>query len=848
MNTISKNNKRLVVVLVAITCLMAAYFCPKAYAGNDGLTGANIVDGQLLGYYGDGGDIVIPNTVTIIAPEAFKDNDNVTSVTIPGSVQVIGYNAFEGCTALESVYFADPVNGADLTIRVSAFIDCPKLSEIEIPATATYVTGNIFKGCSSLEEIKVHPQNPYYFTDEEGVLFGPWVDEGEPQYDDERLALTAYPCGRTEGHYTIPGEVADHPVNRVWASGFRQAKNLTSVEIPSTIEILGANAFEATGLKEVTIPETVTQIDDALFEACEDLVEVTLPEGMTTIPTRFFLGCTNLVRINMPETINSFEMDAFTDCKSLTTLIMPEGLSTIALSTFDGCDNLQQVVIPPSVKYFPSDEYVGDYDPFPDSPRSLIVYLEDGSAAKKWADANFEDWGYTYQIVADTANLDGIEPAKFYLMDMANKVKLQGNFPIVTTLKVTPVESGAEYDAFAAKAGDGSFRVYEVSLVPEDTETTEPMSLSIGLPDGLTNKAKLYAYQDGAIEELSATMISKTLTADVDALGYFAIIDGTVDSGDSGEVTGVKLNKTTATLAVDGKLQLSATVQPATAANKTITWSSSDDTVATVDTKGVVTAVKAGKADITATAHNGISATCEVTVTSSGTPVDPDDEVIATKAALRAERAAGDQGKAAFSLALSEASRISTVQVTFQTSTDQVSISGKNGFSLIGEIQGEMQDGVYTGTAVLGYLTSDQSLFSAVQETAIAQILVDAETPTVKITQLKVAGWDADKTVAYGTVNGISPDEATFQDPLDYDLTGDGVVDLLDIAEAQKYYRADSESANWAEASRCDFTGDGVISIDDFIEIWINFTAQDKYSNERKPKGRALAPLFKEDL
>ena len=68
-------------------------------AGNDGLMGANIKDGQLLGYYGDGGDITIPNTVTIIAGEAFLDNDNVTSVTIPGSVQVIGYHAFDGCTA-----------------------------------------------------------------------------------------------------------------------------------------------------------------------------------------------------------------------------------------------------------------------------------------------------------------------------------------------------------------------------------------------------------------------------------------------------------------------------------------------------------------------------------------------------------------------------------------------------------------------------------------------------------------------------------------------------------------------------------------------------------------------------
>lgn len=99
---ITKTNRRLnksILFMLIISMLLC--ICPAAYAANDGLIGANIQDGQLLGYYGNGGDIVIPDTVTMIAPEAFKGNDNVTSVTIPGSVSAIGYNAFEGCTALE---------------------------------------------------------------------------------------------------------------------------------------------------------------------------------------------------------------------------------------------------------------------------------------------------------------------------------------------------------------------------------------------------------------------------------------------------------------------------------------------------------------------------------------------------------------------------------------------------------------------------------------------------------------------------------------------------------------------------------------------------------------------------
>ena len=177
--------------LVVIAAMLMG-FTVSVSAGNDGLIGANIKDGQLLGYFGDGGDIKIPDTVTIIAGEAFLNNDNITSVTIPGSVQVIGYHAFDSCTELERVIFEDPTDGADLIIRLDAFANCPKLTECEIPAVASYVTANVFKGCSSMEKIKVHPQNPYYFTDDNGVMFGPRVNEGEPQYDDPNLTLTAY--------------------------------------------------------------------------------------------------------------------------------------------------------------------------------------------------------------------------------------------------------------------------------------------------------------------------------------------------------------------------------------------------------------------------------------------------------------------------------------------------------------------------------------------------------------------------------------------------------------------------------------------------------------------------------
>ncbi|MCQ2607057.1 MAG: glycosyl hydrolase family 8 [Bacteroidales bacterium] len=79
-------------------------------------------------------------------------------------------------------------------------------------------------------------------------------------------------------------------------------------------------------------------------------------------------------------------------------------------------------------------------------------------------------------------------------------------------------------------------------------------------------------------------------------------------------VTAVTLDKTTAEISVGGSVALTATVAPENASDKSVAWSSSDETVATV-TNGIVSGVAAGTATITVTTNDGAkTATCEVTV------------------------------------------------------------------------------------------------------------------------------------------------------------------------------------------------------------------------------------------
>lgn len=96
----------------------------------------------------------------------------------------------------------------------------------------------------------------------------------------------------------------------------------------------------------------------------------------------------------------------------------------------------------------------------------------------------------------------------------------------------------------------------------------------------------------------------------------FILLPDTVIEGGAPEATSVTLNKTTTSIVEGANETLTATVTPE-GASQVVTWSSSDDTKATVDASGKVTAVAEGTATITAKTANNKSATCTVTVTTA---------------------------------------------------------------------------------------------------------------------------------------------------------------------------------------------------------------------------------------
>ncbi|MBP3251303.1 MAG: Ig-like domain-containing protein [Prevotella sp.] len=136
------------------------------------------------------------------------------------------------------------------------------------------------------------------------------------------------------------------------------------------------------------------------------------------------------------------------------------------------------------------------------------------------------------------------------------------------------------------------------------------------IPDNATDKSVTWTTSNASV----VTVANGTVTAV--APGTATI---TVTANDGSDVTatcevtviqlttGVSLNKVNATLAVGSTETLTATVYPTDATDKSVTWKTSNEAVATV-ANGTVTAVAPGTATITVTSSNGSTATCEVTV------------------------------------------------------------------------------------------------------------------------------------------------------------------------------------------------------------------------------------------
>ena len=143
------------------------------------------------------------------------------------------------------------------------------------------------------------------------------------------------------------------------------------------------------------------------------------------------------------------------------------------------------------------------------------------------------------------------------------------------------------------------------------TETIEPENATNKNVTWSTSNDEVVTVENGVVTAVGAGTATITVTT-VD--GNFKAECAVTVKAATVDVESVSLNITEKTLEIDGTVTLTATISPENATNKNVTWSTSDDKVATVE-NGVVTAIGAGTATITVTTEGGgKTATCEITV------------------------------------------------------------------------------------------------------------------------------------------------------------------------------------------------------------------------------------------
>ncbi len=241
--------------------------------------------------------VIIPDSVTSIGEQAFRDCKGLTSVTIGNSVTSIGNDAFNGCIGLTSL---SVVEG---NTKYHSAGNC----------IIETVTNTLILGCKT----SVIPTDGSVTS----------IDHGS----------FAYCTGLTS--ITIPDSVTSI---RYWA--FAGCTGLTSVTIGNGVTLIGSSAFgDCSGLTSITIPNSVTSINGYAFSGCTGLTSITgSTTNVSTVatqakPTSFVVNATSGTNISD---------SAFSGCTGLTSITIPDSVTSIGSSAFSGCSSLESITIP----------------------------------------------------------------------------------------------------------------------------------------------------------------------------------------------------------------------------------------------------------------------------------------------------------------------------------------------------------------------------------------------------------------------------------------------------------------------------------------------------------------------
>lgn len=262
---------------------------------------------------------------TSIGSYAFFDCTNLTTIVLPEGLTSIGNSAFIACSNLTTIVLPDSLT----SIGENAFQSCYNLSSITIPKNVRRIESGAFSECYRLVEIYNQSASEITANGDIGlcakaVYTEPYTSKlsmdanGYLIYTDgaDRILIGYY--GK-ETELTLPDGITE--INQ---AAFYGCDTLTNIIIPESVTRIGGYAFfRCKALQKIAIPDAVTKIEGCLFCNCELLTDISLPDGLTSIGGDAFFGCTSLTTLVIPNSVTSIGSDAFYNCTGLTNLTLP---------------------------------------------------------------------------------------------------------------------------------------------------------------------------------------------------------------------------------------------------------------------------------------------------------------------------------------------------------------------------------------------------------------------------------------------------------------------------------------------------------------------------------------------
>lgn len=586
--------------------------------------------------------IEIPDTVLTIGDWAFEGCTALKDVKLSDNVTYIGHSAFGNCDALEKIVIPDSVTEMSSYV----FNDCLKLSEVTLSKNLTDVGNHVLGNCDALTTITI-PKS-LKTVNNGGDLYGAF--EGCDNLKDIKFeeGITSIPnCLfiRCSGLEKI--EIPD-TVEIINYRAFYGASNLKEVIIPESVTTICDNAFaECDALEKIVIPDSVTTIEYEAFNNCDKLTDVTLPANLTrlsdnifanskglqniTIPDSVtviesgaFYNCTALERIVLPENLKTIENGVFRNCESLEDITLPDGLETISYDVFNNCDALTKIVIPDSVTEL-------GHRAFMDCLNLNDVTLGTGLTVLPYEcfanSGALESITLPYSITEIQYNAFKESP-KLSNIFIPRAVTAIGNnvFSYPSKLTISGVagtyaetyanENSIKFENKEVNATDVTIGEKEITVNRGEKFklplTVTPADFTDEITWRSTDTDVISIGENGELQARTAgTATVKVTVGNVSATCKITVVN---------PVSSVHLNSRSVTLDAFGSFQLTAEVWPEDALDSSVTWTSSDEKIATVDDNGFVKAVGKGTATITVTsnADTNIKAACEVTVNNNG--------------------------------------------------------------------------------------------------------------------------------------------------------------------------------------------------------------------------------------